>query len=337
MATLGTNVMTLADIAKRMDPNLKDLAAIVEVLNNQNDILKFLPFMEGNLPTGHRVTLRKGKPTVGTRQINSGVTPGKSTTGQQDESTMLVEAYSEVDREAARISGNIAALRASEDVVTIEAMNDFFNTNLWYGNQTQYIDRFHGLAPRYSSLSGEYGNMIINAGGSSGSDQTSIWLLGLGERGLHGIFPKGTSAGLERLDRGEQLITDAAGTRRYVYQTQFVWHSGISIKDYRHLIRICNIDTGNLSTFGSGSDTSAKLLRTMVQALNKIPGNPNGYGLKYVFCMNKTVKTWADIMTMEKANAAFQLKEIYGQEFTTFRGVPIVTCDAITDGKSVVS
>lgn len=334
MATIGNDVFTFADLAKRLDPNLQDVAAVVEVLSQQNDILKFLPFMEGNLPTGHRTTVRAGKPTVGTRRINQGVTPTKSITKQVDEGTMLVEAYSEADTELLRLGGNESAIRASEDIAHIEAMNDFFSTTFFYGNPAVNIDRFLGLAPRYNSSSGEYGNQIIKAGGS-GSDNTSIWLVGLGERGLHGIYPKGTNAGVEREDLGKQVIQDN-GTRRTVKMTKFTWHAGLAVKDYRHLIRICNIDVSDLSTFGSGSDTSAKLLRLMIQAMNKIPGNPNGYGLKYAFLMNATTKTWADIMTTEKSNGAFTLKEIHGQEFTTFRGIPIIKNDAITDAESAV-
>jgi len=334
MATIGNDVFTFADLAKRMDPNLSDVASVVEVLSQQNDILKFLPFMEGNLPTGHRTTIRAGKPTVGTRRINQGVAPTKSQTKQVDEGTMLLEAYSEADTELLRLGGNEAAIRASEDVAHLEAMNDFFSTTFFYGNPAINIDRFLGLAPRYNSSTGEYGNQIIKAGGA-GSDNTSIWLVGLGERGLHGIYPKGTNAGVERKDLGEQIIQDN-GTRRTVKMTKFTWHAGLAVKDYRHIIRIANIDVSNLASFGSGSDTSAMLLRMMIQAMNKIPGNPNGYGLKYAFLMNETTKTWADIMTNEKSNGAFTLKEIHGQEFTAFRGIPVIKCDAITDAESAV-
>lgn len=335
MATLGTNTLTLADIAKRMDPNLKDIAAIVEVLTAQNDILKFLPFLEGNLPTGHRTTIRSGLPTVGTRRINSGVTPGKSTTQQVDDATMLLEAYSEVDEEALRLSGNPAETRASEDVATMEAMNQFFSTTFFYGNAAQFVDRFHGIATRYSSLSGPYASNIIDAGGTQ-TDNTSIYMCGLGERGLAGIYPKGTNAGMTRTDLGQQVIQES-GNRRTVQMTKFVWHGGISLKDWRHVVRVCNIDVSNLATFGTGSDTSARLLRHMIQAMNILPANPSGYGLKYVFLVNKTVKTWADIMTTEKTNGMFTMKEIYGQEFTMFRQIPIIVCDAITNAESRVT
>lgn len=336
MATIGTDVLTLGDLAKRMDPNLADIAMTVEVLSQQNDILTVLPFMEGNLPTGHRTTLRSGLPTVGPRRINKGVTPTKSTTKQVDESTMLLEAWSEVDVETLRLSGNEAKVRASEDVATIEAMNQYFTTTFFYGNSATDIDDFLGLGPRYNSLSGEYSNQIFNAGGS-GADNTSVWLVGMGERGLHGIYPKGTAAGMERTDMGKYVVQDN-GTRRAVKGTQFVWHSGVAIKDYRHVIRIANIDVSNLATFGSGSDTSAALLRLMIQAMNRIPGNPEskGYGLNYAFLVNETTKTWADIMRTEKANGAFTMKEIDGKEFTAFRNVPIIKCDAITDAEAAV-
>lgn len=335
MATLGNDVFTFADLAKRMDPNMEDVAGVVEVLNEQNDILKFLPWMEGNLPTGHRTTIRAGLPTVGTRRINQGVAPSKSTTKQVDEGTMLLEGWSEADTELLRLGGNEGAIRASEDVATLEAMNQFFSTTFFYGNPALNIDRFLGLASRYNSSTGEYGNQIIKAGGS-GSDNTSIYLVGLGERGVHGIYPKGTNAGIERIDLGRQVISEN-GTRRTVKQTQFIWHCGLAVKDYRHVIRIANIDVSDLATFGAGTDNSAALLRMMIQAMNKIPGNPNGYGLKYAFLMNETTKTWADIMTTEKSNGAFTLKEIHGQEFTAFRGIPIIKCDAITDAESAVA
>lgn len=336
MATLNTGAMTLLDIAKKMDPNLKDVANVVEVLAQQNDFMRILPFMEGNLPTGNRTTLRSGLPTVGTRRINQGIAPSKSSTKQIDEGTMLLEGWAEVDVEAIRLGGNEAQLRAQEDISMLESMNQFFATNFFYGNTTQYIDRFHGLAPRYSSLSGDYANQILSAGGS-GSDNTSIWLVGLGERGLHGIYPKGTNAGIERKDMGEITITENS-LRRVVKATRHVWHSGIAIKDYRHVIRIANIDVSNLATFGSGSDTSAKLLRLLIQAANRIPGNPTGYGLRYAFLMNKTAKTWCDIMQVEKSNMGFgSVKDAQGMEFDAFRKIPIITCEAITDAESAVS
>jgi hypothetical protein len=69
MATLSIKAMTLADAAKRKDPSGKT-AKIVELLSQTNEILNDMMFMEGNLPTGHRVTVRTGLPTAYYRLTN---------------------------------------------------------------------------------------------------------------------------------------------------------------------------------------------------------------------------------------------------------------------------
>ena len=61
MGTLSIRNPTLLDLAKASDPGGK-IAVIVEILNETNEILADWSFMEGNLPTGHRTTIRSGIP-----------------------------------------------------------------------------------------------------------------------------------------------------------------------------------------------------------------------------------------------------------------------------------
>ena len=79
MATLATLALTLADWANRLDPD-GNIPEIVELLSQTNEILQDAVFMEGNLPTGHRVVVRTGLPTVYWRALNAGVPTSKSTT-----------------------------------------------------------------------------------------------------------------------------------------------------------------------------------------------------------------------------------------------------------------
>ena len=72
MATVGSLALTYADWAKRLDPDGKT-ATVVELLSQTNEILEDAVFMEGNLPTGHRVSIRTGLPDVYWRSINQGV------------------------------------------------------------------------------------------------------------------------------------------------------------------------------------------------------------------------------------------------------------------------
>src|SRR3990172_1913218 len=156
MATLGASVLTLADWAKRLDPDGK-VPSIVELLSQTNQILDDMMWMEGNLPTGHRTTVRTGLPTVAWRLLNQGIAPSKSTTAQIDEAAGMLEAWSEVDVDLAKLNGNQAAFRLSEARAFIEAMNQEMAATLFYGNSGTAPEEFTGVAPRYSSLSAHNG------------------------------------------------------------------------------------------------------------------------------------------------------------------------------------
>ena len=79
MATIGGTAYTLADWASRLD-NQDKVAAIVELLSQNNEILDDMLWMEGNLPTGHKTTVRTGLPSATWRLLNYGVALSKSTT-----------------------------------------------------------------------------------------------------------------------------------------------------------------------------------------------------------------------------------------------------------------
>lgn len=91
MAGLNANALTLADWAKRLDPDGK-VPQIVEMLAQSNEIIQDMVFLESNMPMAHRTTIRTGLPTVAWRLINQGVQPSKSTTAQVDESIGILEA-----------------------------------------------------------------------------------------------------------------------------------------------------------------------------------------------------------------------------------------------------
>ena len=82
MAILGTlGKVTLLDIAKSMDPDGR-VADVAELLTQSNEILYDMPWMEGNMPTGHKGTIRTGLPSSVWRQMYQGVPPSKSVRAQ---------------------------------------------------------------------------------------------------------------------------------------------------------------------------------------------------------------------------------------------------------------
>jgi hypothetical protein len=329
-ATLSTNALTLADWAKRLDPDGKT-STIVEMLSQTNEILQDMVWREGNLPTGHRTTVRTGLPTVAWRLINSGVTPSKSTTAQIDEQAGILEAWSEVDKDLIILNGNEAATRMSEARAFIEAMNQEMASTLFYGNVGLAPEEFTGLAPRYSSLSAGNATNIIDAGGT-GSDNTSIWLVAWDEETISGIFPKGSKAGLIHEDYGEvtvEVTAGLAGQRMRALQERWQWKAGIALKDWRYVVRIANIDVSNLAG-GSPAD----LIDLIENALEIIP---NALG-RQVLYMNRTVGRY--LRKQERGDVStgggITFDNVEGRRVMDFGGTPVRRVDAILNTEARV-
>jgi len=63
MAVLGTGNPTLLDFAKSLDPD-GSIANVIEILNQTNEVIPDVTWVEANLPTGHRHTVRSGIPSA---------------------------------------------------------------------------------------------------------------------------------------------------------------------------------------------------------------------------------------------------------------------------------
>lgn len=327
MAVKGVIALTLADWGKRVDPNGK-IDKIIELLGQTNPILQDMLIVEGNLPTGHRTTIRSGLPSATWRLLNYGVQPSKSTTVQVTDSVGMLETYAEVDKSLADLNGNTAEFRLSEDRAFIEAMNQQMAQTLFYGDSSINPQQFMGLSSRYSSKSAGNAQNIIDAGGT-GTDNTSIWLVVWGENTVHGIFPKGQKAGLQMEDKGQQTLKDAAGGQYEGYRTHYKWDNGLALRDWRYVVRIANIDVSDLSD----PATAANIAKLMIKALHRIPNRGMG---RPVFYMNRTIAQALDLQSLDKTALAISVKETEGEWWTAFRGVPIRETDALLETEARV-
>lgn len=333
MATLASGALTLADWAKRLDPDGK-VPVVAELLSQSNEILEDAVFMEGNLPTGHRVVIRTGLPTVYWRSINQGVPTSKSTTVQVDEAVGMLEAYARVDKDLAELNGNTAAFRLSEDTAFLEAMNQAQASTLLYGNPGTDPRQYLGMGPRYGTISGA-GNAqnIIDAGGVS-SNNTSIYLVVWGENTVFCTFPKGSKAGLNHEDQGVLTVYDSNNNPYQAYQTHYQWKNGLVVKDWRYVVRIANINTANLVAESSAAD----LVKLMSRALDRIPNFGMG---RAAFYMNRTVYSMLRIQALNKSQNAIAVQQGLNQfgtpqSWTTFEGVPLRRVDQLLNTEARV-
>lgn len=334
MGLLGVNVLTLADWAKRIDPTGK-IGMIVELLKADNEILDDILWIEGNLPTGHRSIQRVGLPTVAYRKLNAGVPNSKSRTIQIDDACGTLEGYAEVDKDLADLNGNTNEFRLSEAVAFMESMGQAFATQLFYGDTLNDPEKILGLAPRYSNTSAGNGGNIITGTGTE-SVNTSIWVVAWGANRVHGIFPKGSSAGMMHENKGQVTLQDDDGYNYEGYRDHFQWKNGLALPDWRYAVRISNLLA---SAVAAGTES---LDQYLIRAFAKLP---NGASNVSIYC-NEETKTALDLMAntnlMESSTdktsfVGLNIQEFGGKMLTTFRGVPVKKCDAILNTEAVVA
>ena len=341
MATLGSNVLTLTDWAKRLDPKGK-IDRTVELLGQTNEMLKDMLWAEGNLPTGHRTSVRTGLPSVYWRLLNQGTAPSKSTTAQVDEQCGMLEAWSEVDKDLAELNGNVGAFRMNEAMSFLEAMNQEMQQTFIYGTAAN-PEEFIGLDARYSDLSATNAQNILDAGGT-GSDNSSVWLVGWGSNEVFGVFPQGSKAGIAHEDLGlvtVETTAGIAGNRMRAYQDHWQWKAGLVVKDWRYAVRIANIDVSDLAGLSGTQETTDAtfIVKMMSRAIDRLPKLS---GIKPVFYANRTVLSLLRVAALEKSVSAVSIEpglNQFGQNIfdTKFLGIPVRLVDQLTVTESQIT
>lgn len=332
MVTLSVQNPTLLDLAKRLDPDGR-IAMIVELLNQTNEILTDMSWMEGNLLTGHRTTVRTGLPIPTWRKLYGGVQPTKSMTAQITDNTGMLEAYAEVDKALADLNGNTAEFRLSEDRPHIEGMGQEIAQTIFYGNEGSEPEAFTGLSPRFNDKAALNGENIIDAGDATGN-LGSIWLCVWGPNTGHGIVPKGSTAGLQHEDKGQVTIenVDGAGGRMEAYRSHYRWDAGLTVRDWRYFVRIANIDRDILIADPGASDVNLPDL--MFEAIERIPNI--GMGRAAWYMDRKMITKVRQQSAKLVKNSTLTVEMLGGVSRREFGGIPINRVDVLAIDEAVV-
>ena len=332
MATLSVKNPTLLDLAKISDPNGK-IASVVELLNQTNEVLDDMTWMEGNLPTGHRTTMRTGLPGATWRAMYQFVQPTKAQTVQVTDNTGMLEAYSEVDKALADLNGNTSSFRLSEDMAQIESMNQEIAKTIFYGNEDSLPASFTGLSPRFNShTNAANAENVFNQGDAN--NLQSIWLVNWGPNTVHGIVPKGSTAGIQVMDLGEVTVEGVAsgdqGGRFQAYRSHYRWDAGLSLRDWRYIVRICNIDK-TLSTDAQNKE----LLFNLFKAVNYIP--QMGMGRPVWYMSRDMLVTLRQAVSERTRESTLTMENVGGTMTYSFMGIPLRRVDALAANETAVA
>lgn len=335
MAVLGTGVSTLLDVLREIAPDGSQMET-AEVLTEHTEVLQDMTWMEGNLITGHRDSVRTVLPEPSFRAINEGVPVTKGATTPIEETCALLEDFSQSDRELAILSGNVERYRLKQGRPHIIGFAHKLARYMFYGNAATEPKAFTGLAPRYNtgdaSISATATN-VLDAGGS-GSDLRSIWLVGFSEETITGIYPKGTKGGLMHEDAtattpgtsengGGMTLQDASGNNYIGFRDHWLWRCGLMVKDWRYAVRIANIDLSELTVDAS---TGPDLQNLMIQATEIIESLE---GVQAAWYMPRSIRSMLRQQLMEKKNPFLSLTEQGGATTLRFDEIPIRRTDAL--------
>jgi len=333
MSVLADTHPTLLDVSKRLDPGGK-IDIIVEMLHQFNEVLDDAVFLEGNLPTGHRSTIRTGLPQPTWRKLYGGVQPTKSRTAQVTDTTGMMEAYAEIDKALADLNGNTAAFRASEDSAHIEGMSQDLASSIFYADESITPEKFTGLAPRFSSLSAENGsNINASAAHASNATNTSIWFVGWGPHSVFMTYPKGSQGGIKVDDKGQVTIEsiDGAGGRMEAYRTHYRQDAGLVLKDWRYVFRI-QVDFAALT---KNASAGADLIDLMTDATSYIPSLSSIRGVWYA---SRRVHSFLRRQITNKVvGSTLTMEDVAGRKVMTFDGFPVRRVDALLHTESKVA
>ncbi|MGY4333202.1 hypothetical protein ACVWWG_007619 [Bradyrhizobium sp. LB7.2] len=340
MSTIGNSFPNLIDMHKASQQG-----TVIEILNRQNPVLDDAIATECNMDAVHRHMIRTGLPSVAWGRLYQGTPQSKTTMQQVDDTTGFLEAMSGVDTRLLKLAPDPAKQRLVESAPYLEAMNQEMATGLFYHDTATTPEKFKGLAARFNAYNTNrpdpakpnVANQVIHGGGA-GSDNTSIWFVTWGDHATSLLYPKGTKAGVDIQDKGEQRVLDANGNPYYVKETKFEWHMGAFVKDWRYNARIANIDVSDMI---AGTVDVWALMRKAYYRLQS--RRRDGVSSRIAIYMNRDVLEILDAQSSDRALLAanpnytgLSKETIEGKEVKTYRGLPIREVDAILNTEALV-
>lgn len=327
MAAQDNTILTLADYARRKEYGKQ--AVIAEMLDQENAALRDIPFVEANGFTEHQSTQRTGLPAGYYRKINQGWAAEKSTTAQVRDTMAMFRGRSKVDEDLAALNGESKAFLMSENRAFIEGMAQTQATTLFYGDTSLDQEQFHGLAPRFNDLAAGNARNIVTGDGAA-NDNTSIWLINWGADRVHGIYPKGSKFGLNSRYKGVETVLDPDGLEYEAHVTLFMWDMGVCLRDWRYVVRGCNIDVSNLTYDAATGTDLVLMIKKMLHRIRSTQGTP-------VFYMHGDLFEYLDAQATNSTNVNISRKEVFGEEVKTINGIPVREHEGISLTEATVA
>ena len=317
---------TLLDIMNQIGPD-GNLLAVAEVLQKETPILKDAVWVEANDTVQHVYSRRTALPKSEILKFNKGVTGNKGATEQEISGIMARGNRPWYDARLVDLAPNKQEYRNMEARATIMGIGQEFDNDILYATKADDVKSFDGLMSYVNSATGK----MVQLGGatSSSTSVTSAYIVAWDvTMGAFMAYPRGSKAGIKFEDKGRRAKDMSDGSTMEVYEDYVEISGGLCVSDLRAVARYANIDVSDPSSATAFSEDKIIVL------LNKMPASLRSKAVIYV---SEGLKSMIEIRANKKDNAYYTPKNVFGEELTAIRNVPVRLDEMISESETLLA
>lgn len=347
MATLGSRYITFRDILSGRTPNGFVDKDVVELVAQENPVLKDVLWKQCNKGREDIVTIRTGMPEATVRAFYEGWAGSKSSKKQVSNACCTVTTGIEFDWRLYQADKDKAAFLSDEQRAHASTLGDKAAGLLVYGStedDPKGINGFFRTFSNYGAISGSgmvtddkiaafyclNGGKASEAGETSGIARRSILLVGWGAKSCHGIYPEATSAGIQIAQLKDQYVSDGNGKNLHVGLQEMNWDLGLNIRDFRYCGRIANINVMSDPT-ADGAVDYTKLVRKLVTRAK------SGGVDQRLYCSRLVFEQIAEQFEKKTQANAIKYADLEQKKEASLLGIPVSLCDCMNGDEAEVS
>lgn len=342
MATLGKGYITFRDINAGTLPDGSIDKEVVELCAKENPVLEDVLWKECRSGREDITTIRTGIPEATFRAYYEGVQGSKGGKRQVTNACGTISTALEFDARLYDDAPDKAQFLYDEVEQHAASMGDGAASALFYGNVSDNPKGFNGLAKTFSETAGAtvddteaafYALNGLRAANSATTMLRSLWLVGWGKKSVHGIYPQGSSVGLQRGKLEFIWVPDPedANKKLRVGIQEMNWNLGLNIRDFRYCGRIANIEAQAAFSDGTGFPNYVELVQRLACRVRTD-------GVTTRFYMPKIV--WEIISTdffRKTMGNAVKYADLGQKLPAALMGIPVALCDALNVNETAVA
>jgi len=257
----------------------------------------------------YKTLVRTAVPSVGFRKVNAGTAVDKSTFEQRLIECYLMNPIFECDKAIADVhEDGWQAYLAMEASGIMEGAFQSLGKAFFYGSNATHglTDAFPGLLQAYDDT-----NMVVDAGGTTATTGSSVWLVRFGPQHVQWLLGNGGSLNVSEVT--EVRLTDGSSNPYTAYHQELYVRPGLQVGSVYSVCRIKKL------TADSGKGLTDALIYS---ALAKFP---TGVRPDVMFCSRRSLHQLRNSRTATNQTGA------PAPIPTEVEGIPIVPTDSLSD------